>query len=90
MRIIKKGVKPDWEVCFECPTCGTIFEANESEYGVERYSTDKHFYCNCPICGVTVYAPKGRLRGIISFKQDVRTVDDISKADIVREMLSRG
>ena len=68
MRIIKKGIKPDWEVRFECSVCGTVFEANDSEFGVERFSTDEHFYCGCPICGITVYAPKGALRGILPRK----------------------
>lgn len=44
MRIIKEGVKPDSNVRFECDRCGTIFEADDTEYSFVPLSTYQHYY----------------------------------------------
>lgn len=62
MRIIKKGVKPDSNVRFECDNCGTIFEANDTEYSFVPFCTYQHHYqCSCPICSTIVSAPESAL-----------------------------
>lgn len=83
MRIIKEGVKPDSNVRFECDRCGTIFEADNTEYSFIPFSTYQHYYqCSCPICGAMVDAPESAL---------CRLKDSGITADkIIEEMSLRG
>ena len=61
MRIIKEGVKPDSNVRFKCDKCGTIFEADDTEYSIVPFCTYHQYQCSCPICSTTVYAPESAL-----------------------------
>lgn len=67
MKILKEGkTKEELErilkhtECFECKTCGCIFEADDDEYEYEEdwiYST---YYCICPNCGRRAYEKSER------------------------------
>lgn len=63
MKIIKHGKKPEPlnpVKRFECPRCGCVFEADDSEYyhGTEGWGQANchgvevhlYFYCKCPEC----------------------------------------
>lgn len=62
MRVIKEGIKPDSNVRFECDRCGTIFEADDTEYSFVPLRTYQHYYqCSCPICSTIVGASESAL-----------------------------
>lgn len=83
MRIIKEGVKPDSNVRFECDKCGTIFEADDTEYSFVPLGTYQHYYqCSCPICSAIVSAPESALRRISG--------GEITTDKIIEEMSLRG
>ena len=60
MKILKPGTLVD-DACFTCKICGCEFEANRTEYVVNRYPRDEYpavIHCNCPTCGTICSATK--------------------------------
>ena len=57
MKIIKRGEIPNKIKRFTCRYCGTIFEADNTEYRCAdqlAYLYDGiSAYCECPVCGKT-------------------------------------
>lgn len=59
MKIIKQG-KTEEELkailketkCFECKTCGCVFEADKGEYTYTTQYNETHYYCKCPNCKI--------------------------------------
>lgn len=55
MKIIKYGAIPKRTRLIECKSCGTIFEAEESELKGTSQIAMLHdnlppYYCKCPVC----------------------------------------
>lgn len=52
MKILKKGETTTPVVKFKCRNCGTIFEADNTEYEKKFDPRDNEFYCacDCPTC----------------------------------------
>lgn len=41
---------------FECPACGCMFKADNTEYDYAGMQYNQEYYkCPCPTCGRTVY-----------------------------------
>ena len=55
MKIIKRGEIPNQVRRFTCRYCGTIFEADNTEYRRADQLAYIHdgisAYCKCPVCG---------------------------------------
>lgn len=44
-------------VRFSCDMCGCLFEADSSEYKIQRdFRNGRYFSCPCPTCKRTVYS----------------------------------
>jgi hypothetical protein len=58
MKIIKQGkTKEELKIilkktkCFECKTCGCVFEADDGEYETVEVQIYSYCFCKCPNCG---------------------------------------
>ena len=59
MKIVRRGIVCNDTQRFMCYRCGTVFDADEGEYNLSNYSTEKvlniELRCKCPLCEKNVY-----------------------------------